>query len=57
LNRVIAHADAEESLASVSPLVQSRGSREGPALAYVCRNFSCLKPSSSPAELARALDR
>jgi uncharacterized protein YyaL (SSP411 family) len=56
LNRVIAHADADESLASVSPLVRSRGTREGPALAYVCRDFSCLKPSSSPAELAKALD-
>jgi uncharacterized protein YyaL (SSP411 family) len=56
LNRVIAHADAEESLASVSPLVQSRAAREGPALAYVCRSFACLKPSSSPAELANALD-
>jgi uncharacterized protein YyaL (SSP411 family) len=56
LNRVIAHADADESLASVSPLVRSRGTREGPALAYVCRDFSCLKPSSNPAELAEALD-
>ncbi len=56
LNRVVAHADRDESLASVSPLVQSRGAREGPALAYVCRDFSCRKPTSSPAELARALD-
>ena len=56
LNRVVAHADQAETLASVSPLVHSRGAREGPALAYVCRNFACLKPSSSPAELAAALD-
>jgi hypothetical protein len=56
LNRVVAHADQGETLASVSPLVHSRGAREGPALAYVCRNFACLKPSSSPAELAAALD-
>jgi uncharacterized protein YyaL (SSP411 family) len=56
LNRVVAHADQAETLASVSPLVHSRGAREGPALAYVCRNFACLRPSSSPAELAAALD-
>jgi hypothetical protein len=56
LNRVIAHADAAESLASLSPLVQSRGTLGGPAVAYVCRNFSCLPPSSSPADLAAALN-
>jgi uncharacterized protein YyaL (SSP411 family) len=56
LNRVLAHADAAESLASLSPLVQSRGSRGGQALAYVCRNFACRAPSSTPAELSAALD-
>jgi len=56
LNRVVAHADAAESLASLIPLVASRSARDGQALAYVCRNFSCLAPSSNPAELAAALD-
>jgi uncharacterized protein len=56
LNRVLAHADAAESLASLSPLVQSRKSLDGRALAYVCRNFACLAPSSTPAELSTALD-
>ncbi len=57
LNRVVAHADAAETLAPLSPLVESRGRQGGPALAYVCRNFSCLSPSSSPADLAAALSR
>ena len=56
LNRVLAHADSEESLAPLSPLVQSRKSRDGQALAYVCRNFACRVPSSTPAELAAALN-
>ncbi len=56
LNRVLAHADAEESLAPLSPLVQSRKSRDGQALAYVCRNFACRAPVSTSADLAAALD-
>jgi uncharacterized protein YyaL (SSP411 family) len=56
LNRVIAHADAAESLAAQTPLVQSRGARGGPAMAYVCRNFACGMPLSSPAALSAALD-
>jgi uncharacterized protein len=56
LNRVLAHADAQESLATLSPLVQSRKSPDGQALAYVCRNFACRAPSSTSAELAAALD-
>ncbi len=56
LNRVVAHADASESLADVLPLVASRGSRDGASLAYVCRNASCRTPCSSPSELSAALD-
>ncbi|HEY6064662.1 MAG TPA: thioredoxin domain-containing protein [Thermoanaerobaculia bacterium] len=56
LNRIVAHADAAGSLASVSPLVASRGSTDGAARAWVCRNFACLRPTSDPAELAAALD-
>ena len=56
LNRVLAHADAAESLASISPLVRSRKSSDGRALAYVCRSFACRAPSSTPAELSAALD-
>ncbi|HEX9149373.1 MAG TPA: thioredoxin domain-containing protein [Thermoanaerobaculia bacterium] len=56
LNRVVAHADAAESLSDVAPLVASRGSSDGAAAAWVCRNFACLRPTSDPAELAAALD-
>jgi len=54
-NRVVAHADASESLSDLAPLVAARGA-DGAARAYVCRNFSCLRPVSDPAELAAALD-
>jgi uncharacterized protein YyaL (SSP411 family) len=56
LNRVVAHADAAESLADVAPLVASRGSTGAAAQAWVCRNFACLRPTSDPAELAVLLD-
>jgi uncharacterized protein YyaL (SSP411 family) len=56
LNRVVAHADAAETLAEVAPLVASRGSGDRAAAAWVCRNFACLRPTSDPAELALLLD-
>jgi uncharacterized protein len=56
LNRIVAHADAAETLATVAPLVASRGSGAGLAVAWICRNFACLRPTSDPAELAAALD-
>jgi uncharacterized protein len=56
LNRVLAHADRGETLADVAPLVASRGSAEGGARAWVCRNFACLRPTSNPADLAALLD-
>ncbi len=56
LNRVLAHADAGKSLASLSPLVRSRESRDGRALAYVCRSFACRTPAATPDELSAALD-
>ena len=59
LNRVVAHADAAESLADVCPLVAGRGDAGGGgrALAFVCRDFACDLPVSSPAALAAALGR
>jgi uncharacterized protein YyaL (SSP411 family) len=56
LNRVVAHADAAESLADVSPLVAGRAAPDGTARAFVCRSFACLAPTSDPAVLAAALD-
>jgi uncharacterized protein YyaL (SSP411 family) len=55
-NRVLAYADAKESLADLSPLVLSRGSADGDARAWVCRNFACSMPTSDPAALVAALD-
>ena len=56
LNRVLAHADADEGLADVTPLVSGRGAKDGRAAAYVCANFACQRPTTDPKELAAALD-
>ena len=56
LNRVLAYADEDSSLAGISPLVEGRESPDGQARAYVCENSSCRRPTSDPAELAAALD-
>jgi uncharacterized protein YyaL (SSP411 family) len=55
LNRVLAHADARESLGDLTPLVTGRGAKDGKAAAYVCENFACRMPVSDPAELSRML--
>ena len=56
-NRVVAHADAAESLADVLPLVAGRGAGGDGAHVFVCRDFACDLPVSSPAALAAALGR
>jgi hypothetical protein len=56
LNRVLAHADSGGELPELASLLASRESRDGRALAYVCRNFSCLAPISDPTALRAALD-
>jgi uncharacterized protein YyaL (SSP411 family) len=56
MNRVLAHADAGESLAPLLPLVEGRGSRDGSARAYVCRDFACQAPTTDSSELTAALD-
>ena len=56
LNRVLAHADAGESLAGLLPLTVSRRSEDGNACAYVCRDSACGLPTSDPAALRAALD-
>ncbi len=56
LNRVLAHADSQGSLAPWSPLVEARESKNGQALAYVCENFSCRRPTSNAAELLATLN-
>lgn len=60
-NRVIAFldtssADAEE-IAGKIPLLSGREAVNGKATAYVCENFTCRLPASSPDELIRQLSR
>ncbi|MEP7132160.1 MAG: thioredoxin domain-containing protein [Acidobacteriota bacterium] len=55
LDRVVAHADAAESLAALSPLVSGRAAGGGPARAFVCRDFACQLPTADAAELAASL--
>jgi uncharacterized protein YyaL (SSP411 family) len=56
LNRVLAHADREESLADLVPILADRGGPPDPARAWVCRDFACGLPISEPDALAKALD-
>ncbi len=56
MNRVVAYADGVENVAELSSLLDSRGSSDGRALAYVCENFSCRRPTADPAELLAALN-
>ncbi len=55
LDRVVAHADPDGSLAGVSPLVEGRTPDGGPARAFVCSDFACQLPTADAAELAAAL--
>jgi uncharacterized protein YyaL (SSP411 family) len=56
LNRVVVHAAGNETPAPLLPLVDGRASEDGRARAFVCRSFSCLAPTSNPADLASALN-
>ena len=51
--RVVALADSRAETEFL-PLLQNRPATE-PAMAYVCRNYACKDPVSSPAELRAAL--
>jgi uncharacterized protein YyaL (SSP411 family) len=55
-NRVLVHAAESGTPEELRPLVESRASADGSARAFVCRAFSCLAPTSDPAELAVLLD-
>jgi uncharacterized protein YyaL (SSP411 family) len=56
VNRVLAHADAGESLKDLVPLTASRRSEDGSGRAWICRDFACGLPISNPADLSAALD-
>jgi hypothetical protein len=56
-NKVVAQsAERDEEAASVTPLLRDRPALGGRATAYVCENYSCLQPVTTPAELAAQLD-
>jgi uncharacterized protein YyaL (SSP411 family) len=44
-----------EALAGLLPWAKDLRMREGRATAYVCREFACQAPTTSPDELARQL--
>jgi uncharacterized protein len=56
LNRVVVHAAGNETPVPLLPLVEGRASEDGRARAFVCRSFSCLAPTSNPADLSSALN-
>ena len=59
-NKVIVQSEADEEAgeeaAGVVPLLRERTALGGRATAYVCENYSCLQPVTTPAELAAQLD-
>ena len=48
-------AAQQTALAAVLPLVATMNPVDGQPAAYVCRNFTCLPPATSAADLANAL--
>jgi uncharacterized protein YyaL (SSP411 family) len=56
-NKVVAQSNGGDAEASeVVPLLHERPALGGRATAYVCENYSCLQPVTTPAELAAQLD-
>ena len=55
-NRVVVHAAGADTPPELLALVESRTSEDGRARAFVCRGFTCLAPTSDPAELTSLLD-
>jgi uncharacterized protein YyaL (SSP411 family) len=57
-NRVVAvMAPPEPRTAEGVPLLEGRGSVDGKAAAYLCRNYACELPTTDPVALAGQLDR
>jgi uncharacterized protein YyaL (SSP411 family) len=55
-NRVVAVSAPGDSVAAqLTPLLRDRPQLNGQATAYVCENFSCKRPVSTPAEFAAQL--
>jgi uncharacterized protein YyaL (SSP411 family) len=56
-NKVVASAPEADSKASqIIKLLEGRGTIDGKATAYVCRNFYCEAPVTSAGDLAEVLD-
>ncbi|HZH29287.1 MAG TPA: thioredoxin domain-containing protein [Pyrinomonadaceae bacterium] len=56
-NKVVAQsAENDEEASSAVPLLRERPALGGRATAYVCENYSCLQPVTTPAELAAQLE-
>jgi uncharacterized protein YyaL (SSP411 family) len=56
-NKVVAQsAEHDEEASRVVPLLKERPALGGRATAYVCENYSCLQPVTTPGELAAQLD-
>ena len=55
-NRIIVHHDPDQPNELTSrDLLEGKGLVDGKATAYVCRNFACRAPVSTPEELSREL--
>jgi uncharacterized protein YyaL (SSP411 family) len=55
-NRVVMlHNPVRPAEGVASPLLDQRGAVDGRPTAYVCRNYTCRQPVTTPAELARQL--
>ena len=54
-NRVFVGADDAETPPSGIPLLAERGRIDGASTAYVCRNYVCGLPVTTPSDLARQL--
>jgi uncharacterized protein YyaL (SSP411 family) len=50
-------ADHRDALVTILPWISSLHARDGSATAYVCRNFTCQAPTTSPVELVSQLSQ
>lgn len=56
-NKMLVGAPAgDDTQATLLPLLRGREQREGGATAYLCENFTCRQPTTSPDELADQID-